>query len=388
MRGLFLVTVCLFAGICGAVYSKETPDTRFSQYEVLSGEPDCSEETEGKRSWNNASYDGIWTDDFFYSVRIGNVIREDRITEEISSVSGNFSSDIWNDKNYLIYEDHMLYFTILKDSAFSILAYDEMENTTSTIYSKPVTKKPEYANLPWGQLYLVGKYDDILVYCDGTDGNSDLVAMSVDGQEELLRIENYQGGYVTIDSDVLIVSPEESVSDGKLYAVSLENQEKIKISDCCRINRFGNYVWDHTFFYLDIEDSLGFAYDLVGFDLETMKEVQRITLEKGVWNAARGCFIGCSTNQLLLHDGTVLPFSHDFDSLYRLDDSIVYCGEDMILYQLNQDSRTWEAWVDLKDYDISFLYSQIYLTALEKTDAGIMFRYTDESLQKHAVLLL
>ncbi|MDY5846523.1 MAG: hypothetical protein SPJ92_08395 [Bariatricus sp.] len=379
----FLCTATLMYSAMSVYAAESQEESSVSGYDLELDDINEAQEA----IWNAAASDDIWTEEFLYYVQDGNVLRKDRKTEEIIQVGEDFSSDVWNGKNHLIYESEMLYFTTLCDRTFSILVYDGAQDETSTIYTKTISQEAEQTDDFFGQMYLIGKYKEDIVYYDNTDQNTDLVVIQEDDAKELLRVENYQGGYVTVDSDILIVSPGESVSDGELYAYSLEDGEEIKLSDRCRISSSGNYISNHIFFYLDITGSLEYTYDFVGFDLETLEEVCRISLGKGVWNTWNGCFVSSYSKQLLLYDGTLIPFSYDTDSLYRLDDGIFYCSEEMVLYQLDEEKKTWEVWVDLKDYDITFPYSQVYSTKISKTDAGIVFWYADESYQRHAVLL-
>ena len=377
--------------------STEASSINFST-EVITGEADST-------SWLAASSDEIYTDTCEYRVVDGNVFRIDRATGESKLISTNESSELWNENDYMLYQDGILYFTTLKDSAFSILAYNEAQDSLSVVYTRTAQYNVGRTYYSWGELYLIGKSNNTLIYYDYNTDNDEavrnIVAVDVTTGEELIRLNmNYEwGDYITVDSNMLIAALGGANTDGALYAVDLNTKEERKLSDKCRMRGSGNYIWNHALYYLDvIEEGIQNSqitnqhYELVGYDLQTGKEIQRTALGDGTWTTSNGCFVRDRVDgeeAIVLPDTRIIPVPY-MDAVYRIGNSI-FCigvGADRILYQLNMDTEYWETKYDLQTYGIDEIPdNMLWATKLKQTDRGLLFTYQDGQYQSHSVFL-
>ena len=376
----------------------ETP-TEETSTEVITGEADST-------AWLAATSDEIYTDTCEYRVVDENVFRIDRVTGESKLISTNESSELWNGNDYMIYQDGILYFTTLKDSAFSILAYNEVQNSLSVVYTRTAQYNAGRTYYSWGELYLIGKSNNMLIYYDyNTDNDEtvgDIVAIDATTGEELIRFDmNYEwGDYITVDSNTLIAALGGANTDGALYAVDLNTKEERKLSDKGRMRGNGNYIWNHVLYYLDVieEDRMQDSkttnqqYELVGYDLQTGKEIQRTALGDGTWTTNNGCFVRDRVGgeeAIVLPDTRIIPVPY-MDAVYRIGNS-VFCigvGADRILYQLNMDTEYWEAKYDLQTYGIDEIPdNMLWATKLKQTDRRLLFTYQDGQYQSHSVFL-
>lgn len=356
--------------------------------------------------WLAASSDEIYTDTCEYRVVDGNVFRIDRVTGESKLISTNESSELWNGNDYMIYQDGILYFTTLKDSAFSILAYNEAQDSLSVVYTRTAQYNMSKTYYSWGELYLIGKNNNMLIYYDCNNDNDktvrNIVAVDATTGEELIRLDmNYEwGDSITVDSNTLIAALGGANTDGALYVVDLNTKEERKLSDKCRMRGNGNYIWNHILYYLDVieEDRVQDSqatnqqYELVGYDLQARKEIQRTALGDGTWTTSNGCFVRDRVDgeeAIVLPDTRIIPVPY-MEAVYRVGNSI-FCigvGTDRILYQLNMDTEYWEEKYDLQTYGIDEIPdSMLWATKLKQTDRGLLFTYQDGQYQSHSVFL-
>ena len=212
----------------------------------------------------------VWTKNEQFFVEEGQLFSKDRDTQKETLLSNHFSSDIPNGKDYLLYNDGVLFYTVFDKELFSIMKYDVEEKRKDCLVQREAVWNESPVNyLPWGQMYLIGKQGDILLYYDCMVGSGELKAISIIQPDDVITIPHYQMGYTCMQDGVVITQGGEGVGDGALYAVSLDGSEEILLSEKCRISS-GDYIKDHTFYYLDMKDIRQF--ELVGFNLEEKKE--------------------------------------------------------------------------------------------------------------------